>query len=131
MKLCLLLGLIGLFSSPTLSAQFRITRIETALPTTETPPYALYENVNGRWYAKYPRGPELCKDVSLTFTTEANRTYYVETGCLELPRPWEIGRPNHQVLVWQQCSLPITGTGQPYTWHGGGGYSYAVYRIRQ
>lgn len=120
------------FLSINLSAQPPIiTRFEFGLPTTATPIYTLYEFTPfpPRWFTHYPQGSNVCKDVTISFTTEVNKRYWVETGGLQQKLWWE--PPSTTFYSWRQCSDVIGGTGGVVSWHGGGAYDWSLYRIRR
>lgn len=123
----LLIGLsINSFSQPPI-----ITRIEVGPPTPTTPAYTIYElwPFPPRWTAHQPHGSNVCQAVTLSWTTEANKRYVVECGSLAQKLWWE--SPTTTLHVWRVCSPVLQGTGQVVTWHGGGAFSWSLYRIRQ
>lgn len=123
-----LLGLVFAALSFSCCAAPIITRLETCSPTESTPPFLVYENVNGRWYANDSHGyPGPCVEVRLSWTTEPGKRYWVECGSNEQPKSGDT--PTVRLNQWRRVSLDIAGDGQLAHWTNGVPWSWSVFRV--
>ena len=99
-----------------------IVSFQACAPNADTPPYATYERWPFQWARTYSQTTNFCKDVTITFTTQSNKTYWIETGWL---------RTDPGAIQWRICSMPIAGTGATNVWRSGVPWSWAVFRVGQ
>lgn len=122
-----------MFLSINLSAQQpRITSITTRDFTDLSPKHVAFylatnENGTTTWRLYFSQTDQLCREVTLQFTTRSNRTYQIQsrTGFRPVVQTGGLvtGDP------WHTLTMPVQGTGGIMTWTMGTPFNFQTFRL--